>query len=212
MAEPTRPFRFTCPDLGYGVLINSARYITVYAGTGVLADGKNAPAEQNRNTDRNWQAQPYSDAVEVLVPAEGTEVYVFAGQNPMEVMQRYNLYCGGGTLPPKWGLGFTHRMPTLFTDRQILQEVADFESKGYPLSFVGLEPGWQSHAYPNSFVWDSTRYPHPDQFLAQLWPVKIYGLIYGSIPTSRPTPLFSETFCPIRARTRFGQAGCRILT
>ena len=97
----------------------------------------------NRNADRNWNAQPYSDAVDVVVPAAGTEVYIFAGRAPMEVMQRYNLYCGGGTLPPKWGLGFTHRMPTLFTDKQILNEVTDFETKGYPLSFVGLEPGWQ---------------------------------------------------------------------
>lgn len=186
------PVPFYVSSLGYGVLINSARYITVYAGTGVLAEGKNLPPEMNRNSQRNWNAQPYSDVVEMVIPAAGTEVYVFAGHTPMEVVQRYNLYCGGGTLPPKWGLGFTHRTPTLFTDKQILNEVAEFEAKGYPLSFVGLEPGWQSHSYPNSFVWDSTRFPHPDQFLTQLAAKNIRSNLWINPYVSSHSPIFND--------------------
>ena len=186
------PIPFYVSSLGYGVLINSARYITVYAGTGVLADGKNSPPEMNRNSQKDWRAQPYSDAVEMVVPAAGTEVYVFAGRSTMEVVQRYNLYCGGGTLPPKWGLGFTHRMPTLFSDEQILKEVADFEAKGYPLSFVGLEPGWQSYSYPNSFVWDSTRFPRPAQFLDQLARKNIQSNLWINPYISSHSPIFAD--------------------
>jgi alpha-glucosidase (family GH31 glycosyl hydrolase) len=130
--------------------------------------------------------------VEVVIPAAGTEVFVFAGRNAMEVMQRYNLYCGGGTLPPKWGLGFTHRTPTLFTDEQILKEVAEFEAKGYPLSFVGLEPGWQSHSYPNSFVWDSVRFPKPAQFLEQLAKKNIRSNLWINPYVSAHSPIFKE--------------------
>ncbi|KAA9349455.1 glycoside hydrolase family 31 protein [Larkinella humicola] len=184
------PVPFYISNLGYGVLVNSARYITVYAGSGVLAGGKNAPPEMNRNSQKNWNPQPYSDAVEMVIPAAGTEVLVFAGRNAMEVMQRYNLYCGGGTLPPKWGLGFTHRTPTLFTDEQILKEVAEFEAKGYPLSFVGLEPGWQSHSYPNSFVWDSVRFPKPTQFLAQLAKKNIRSNLWINPYVSSHSPIF----------------------
>ena len=137
------PVPFYVSDQGYGVLVNSARYLTVYAGTAVRRNGPDAPPEMNRNTQKDWNSQPYSDAVDVLVPAAGTEVYVFAGKNALEVVQRYNLYCGGGTLPPKWGLGFVHRTPTLFTDAQVEQEMNEFETKGYPLSVIGLEPGWQ---------------------------------------------------------------------
>ena len=186
------PVPFYVSSAGYGVLINTARYITVYAGTAVLAEGKDTPSEMNRNTDKNWQAQPYSDAVNVVVPAAGTEVYVFAGRTPMEVMQRYTLYCGGGTLPPKWGLGFTHRTPTLFTDKQILDEVAEFEAKGYPLSFVGLEPGWQTHAYPNSFVWDSTRFPQPARFLAQLASKNLRANLWINPYVSKYSPIFNK--------------------
>ncbi|GAB3946872.1 glycoside hydrolase family 31 protein [Spirosoma harenae] len=186
------PVPFYVSSLGYGVLVNSARYITVYAGTGVRRDSPEIPPEKDRNTQRDWSAQPYSDAVEVVIPASGTEVYVFAGATTMEVVQRYNLYCGGGTLPPKWGLGFTHRTPTLFTDEKVLQEVAEFEAKGYPLSFVGLEPGWQSHSYPNSFVWDSTRFPQPKAFLDKLAQKNIRANLWINPYVSSHSPIFKR--------------------
>lgn len=162
------PVPFYVTDNGYGVLINTARYLTVYAGTGVRKDSNDPPPEMNRNSQRDWNPQPYSDAVEIAIPASGTEIYVFAGKNMMEVVQRYNLYCGGGILPPKWGLGFTHRTPTLYSDQEVMNEVEQFNAKGYPLSFVGLEPGWQSRSYPNTFVWDSTRFPRPNYFINEL--------------------------------------------
>ncbi|WP_020598787.1 TIM-barrel domain-containing protein [Spirosoma panaciterrae] len=186
------PVPFYVSSLGYGVLINSARYITVYAGTAVRTDSPNRPPEKDRNTQRDWSAQPYSDAVEILVPASGTEIYVFAGKSPMEVVQRYNLHNGGGVLPPKWGLGFTHRTPTLFSDKEILAEVADFEARGYPLSFVGLEPGWQSRSYPNSFVWDSTRFPKPQQFLETLRQKNIRANLWINPYVSSHSPIYKD--------------------
>jgi alpha-glucosidase (family GH31 glycosyl hydrolase) len=186
------PVPFYVSDKGYGILVNSARYITVYAGTAVRKDSKNAPPEMDRNSDKNWSAQPYSDAVEILVPAAGTEIYLFAGKNAMEVVQRYNLYCGGGTLPPKWGLGFTQRTPTLFSDEQVLQEVADFEKNGYPLSFIGLEPGWQTKSYPNSFVWDSKRFPQPKQFLDKLLAKNIRANLWINPYISSHSPIFKD--------------------
>ncbi|RDC63411.1 hypothetical protein [Adhaeribacter pallidiroseus] len=56
-------------------------------------------------------------------------------------MHWYNFFCGAGTLPPKWGLGVTHRTPTLFTDQQVLGKVAAFREQSYSLSFVNREPG-----------------------------------------------------------------------
>jgi len=70
------PVPFYVSSKGYGVFINSARYIDVYAGTGVRKDSKNPPQEKDRNTDKSWSSRPYSDAVEIVVPGAGTEVYV----------------------------------------------------------------------------------------------------------------------------------------
>ncbi len=163
------PVPFYVSSRGYGVLINSARYLTFYVGTGVRTDTKNPPVVYDRNADRkNWQSKPESDNIEVYVPAEGAEVLVFAGPTPMDAVRRYNLYSGGGCLPPKWGLGFTHRTPTLYNDEQIRQEVAEFEKRGFPLDFIGLEPGWHDHAYPCSFEWDKTRFPDPKGLVQEL--------------------------------------------
>jgi alpha-D-xyloside xylohydrolase len=162
------PVPFYISSSGYGVLVNSARYITVYAGTGVRVNSQHPPKVYDRNTDPDWSAQPYSDAVEMLVPAAGTEIYVFAGKNSMEVVQRYNLFNGGGVLPPKWGLGFTHRMPTLSTAEQVKTEAEAFSQHGFPLDFIGLEPGWQTKAYPCTFEWDKSRFPDPAGFVKEM--------------------------------------------
>lgn len=159
------PVPFYISSLGYGVFINSARYLTVYAGSGARKDSPNAPVAKDRNTDKTWTASPYSDAVSILVPAPGAEIYIFAGPTPMDVIRRYNLFCGGGTLPPRWGLGFTQRTQKLYTAEDVEKEADEFERQGYPLDFIGLEPGWQSKAYPCTLEWDEKRYTDPAGFV-----------------------------------------------
>lgn len=162
------PIPFYVSDKGYGVLVNSAEYITVYAGTGIRTDTKHPPVVYDRNTDRQWEAQPVSDAVEILVPAAGTEVYVFAGNSALEAVQRYNLFNGGGVLPPKWGLGFTQRVPTLSTADSVRKEVEAFAQHGFPLDFIGLEPGWQTRSYPCTYEWARGRFPDPAAFTKEM--------------------------------------------
>ena len=113
-------------------------------------------------------ARPLSDAIEASVQDKGLEIYVFCGNSPLEAVQRYNLYCGGGVLPPKWGLGFWHRMHPQSSDEDVLNEIADFEKYNFPLDVIGLEPGWQSFAYPCSFDWDKTRFSNPEKFVGTL--------------------------------------------
>lgn len=162
------PVPFYVSSKGYGVFINSARYINVYAGTGVRKDSKNPPVEKDRNTDKSWSSRPYSDAVEIVVPAAGVEVYVFVGPTALDAVKRFNLFNGGGVLPPRWGLGFTQRVKSLFTADEVQAEADAFKEKGFPLDFIGLEPGWQSKAYPGTFEWDKKRYPEPAKFVKEM--------------------------------------------
>ena len=168
------PIPFYVSSKGYGVFINSARYIDIWVGTGVRVDSKNPPEVRDRNTDPKWSASPYSDNVEVLIPAEGVELYVFGGPSTLDAVSRFNLFQGGGSLPPKWGLGFWHRTPTLFNDAQLLAEVEGFTKHQFPLTVIGLEPGWQSKAYPCTYEWDSTRFPDPKGLISKLKNKGIY--------------------------------------
>jgi len=186
------PVPFYVSDRGYGVFINSARYITVYAGSGVRKDSREAPEERDRNTDKKWTSRPYSDAVEIVVPAKGVEIYVFAGPTPMDAVRRFNLYSGGGCLPPRWGLGFTQRVPTLYTSSQVEHEADLFTEKGFPLDFIGLEPGWQSKAYPCTFEWDSSRYPDPASFVRTMKDKGIRLNLWTNPYISSHSPIYHE--------------------
>ncbi|NND05419.1 MAG: glycoside hydrolase family 31 protein [Saprospiraceae bacterium] len=161
------PVPFYISNRGYGVLINSPRRVKIHVGIGNRKDSQK-PAPIDRTTGTNWSARPLSDAIEASVQGGGMEIFVFIGQTPLEVVQRYNLFHGGGVIPPKWGLGFWHRMHTQSSDKDVLQEIEDFQAHDFPLDVIGLEPGWQSFAYPCSFDWDSTRFPDPKAFVQTL--------------------------------------------
>lgn len=161
------PVPFYISSEGYGVLINSSKRVKVHVGVGNRKDS-NIPEPIDRTTGKNWAARPLSDAVEASVEGGGMEIFVFTGQTTLEVVQRYNLFFGGGVIPPKWGLGFWHRMHTESSDADVLKEIQDFEDNDFPLDVIGLEPGWQSFAYPCSYDWDSTRFPNPENFVQTL--------------------------------------------
>ena len=162
------PVPFYVSSAGYGVLINSAARLSFHVGLGNRKDSK-LPTRYDRTTeDQHWQVRPDSDAVEVGVEGRGFDIYIFAGSEPLEAVRRYNLFCGGGVLPPWWGLGFWHRMPTESSAEDVQKTIDEYRKHDFPLDVIGLEPGWQSHAYPCSFDWDKGRFPRPQEFVQSL--------------------------------------------
>jgi len=190
------PVPFYVSSRGYGVFVNSARYIRVWSGTGVRKDSPNFPEPRDRNTDKGWSARPYSDSVEMLVPAAGVEIYVFGGPKPLDAVRRYNLFTGGGCLPPRWGLGFSHRVPRLYDENQVLAEAREFAERGFPLDVIGLEPGWQSRSYPCTFVWDKKRFPAPSDFVAKMTGMGIRVNLWTNPYVSPESPVY-ETLLPL---------------
>jgi len=109
------PVPFYVTTRGYGVLVDTARYATFYCG--------NKPRKSARRTDTAADSAPdstadvlpaayrrfrFGQASEVLIEipgADGVDVYVFGGPTLRLATQRYNLFAGGGALPPRWGLG-----------------------------------------------------------------------------------------------------------
>lgn len=170
------PVPFYISSKGYGVLFNTARYLTVHSKISNRKDSSHRPAEVDRNPPPSevdaqpgpWQAQPPGDAVECNLQADGLEVLVFSGNSLLEVVQRYNLFSGGGTLPPLWGLGFWHRVHAHHDDAEVRAEVEAFADKECPLDVIGLEPGWMSKSYPCTFEWQEERFPDPAAFTHEL--------------------------------------------
>ncbi len=107
---------------------------------------------------------------EVLVEipeAGGVDVYVFGGPTMRAAVQRYNLFSGGGALPPRWGLGMWYRCDGRFNQQEVLKMGEDLRAHRIPCDVLGLEPGWQSHAYSCTFVW-SDKFPNPGEMVRKL--------------------------------------------
>jgi alpha-D-xyloside xylohydrolase len=107
-------------------------------------------------------------------------------------MRRYNLFNGGGCLPPRWGLGFTQRVATHYSDKDVIEEAKSFREKGFPLDFIGLEPGWQSKAYPCSFEWDPRRFPDPAGFVKQMSEMNIRLNLWSNPYVSPVSPVYHQ--------------------
>jgi len=168
------PVPFYLSSRGYGVFFNTARFLKVYCQVGNRKDSPNnsLPVDRNPMPDEKqpgrWQALPTSDAVEARIQGRGLDVLVFSGSSLLEIVQRYNLYCGGGALPPLWGLGFWHRVPAKFTADQTRAEMDEFRKQKFPLDVIGLEPGWMTKSYPCTFEWNKRRFPDPGAFTQEL--------------------------------------------
>jgi len=186
------PVPFYVSSKGYGILINAARYIDVWVGTAIEKNSKNASTARDRNTDPAWEANPYSDRIEMLIPANGVEILVFGGSTMLDAVSRYNLFNGGGCLPPRWGLGFWHRTPTMYNAQQVMDEVDQFSQHNFPLSVIGLEPGWQSKSYPCTYEWDSSRFAQPADFIARLKQKGIYTNLWLNPYVSKDSELYDK--------------------
>lgn len=164
------PVPFYISSRGYGVLFNTARFLKVHVQCTNRTDSPNNPAPVDRNPPPGekpaapWLAVPTSDAVEAHLSARGLEVVVFAGESPQDAVSRYNLFCGGGAMPPLWGLGFWHRVRADYDAAQSENEVREFGEHKVPLDVLGLEPGWMSRSYPCTFEWQKKRFPDPAGF------------------------------------------------
>ena len=77
-------------------------------------DDKTKPPAIDRNTGKSWAANPRAESIQAAFNGPGADIYLFAGPSPMDVVRRFNLLCGGGALPPMWGLGFLTRTPSLY--------------------------------------------------------------------------------------------------
>ncbi len=171
------PVPFYVTTAGYGVLVDTARYAVFYGGhkqrkgvrnSAAFSQGA-APAGQDL-LPAAYRRYPFNEPTEVMIEipeAEGADVYVFGGPGMRHAVQRYNLFAGGGPLPPRWGLGMWYRVKSDYSQNDVLQLAREFRARRIPCDVIGLEPGWQTHAYSCTYVW-SGKFPDPVGMLKDL--------------------------------------------
>ena len=194
------PVPFYISNKGYGVFFNTARFLKIYNQIGNRKDSPNNPPEVDRNPPPDekqagrWQARPPADAVEAQINGKGLEVILFSGDSMLDVICRYNLYNGGGALPPLWGLGFWHRVHARFSADLTRREVEQFDDRDFPLDVIGLEPGWMTKSYPCTYEWQKKRFPDPEGFAGALMDRGIRLNLWENPYISRHSRLYKEMY------------------
>lgn len=164
-------FPYYVDSKGYAVLFDTARFVEMRIGTNVRKSHalETVKASSDVATATNDVTAVAEDAAAsdtmgdkpflVTIPvAQGVDIYVFAGPSMLNAVQRYNLYSGGGALPPLWGLGVKFRMNSLANQQDVLTLAKHFRDSRLPINVIGLEPGWHSKSYACSFDWNTERF------------------------------------------------------
>lgn len=167
------PQTFYLSTAGYGIVVNTARYTTFMCGTHEpkrqLQTSSNDSKQIATDTQTLYANQESGHRVYIDVPnAKGIEVFVIAGSDIKQVVERYNLLSGGGCLPPLWGLGFKYRVKGDYNSQQVVDLARYFRNNHIPCDVLGLEPGWQTAAYSCSYVWNRNRFANPEAMIDSL--------------------------------------------
>jgi alpha-D-xyloside xylohydrolase len=165
------PMAFYISNKGYGILLNTSRYTTFYCGTteklkSVKNDKTITQSGGNSVQELYGNKATAAGYVTADIPgAKGIEIFVFEGPEMINVMQRYNLFSGGGALPAIWGLGVKYRVKADFKQHQVNKMAAYFRDNHIPCDVLGLEPKWQTASYSCSYVWNHDFFLSPDKMI-----------------------------------------------
>ena len=214
LGDSHAPVPFYVSTAGYGVLIDTTRYATFYCGSAnpVAAAGGHDPCGSipsdtpALDTDTLYAARKAVVAREVVVEvpgAAGVSVFIFAGPSLREAVQRYNLFSGGGVVPPRWALGVWYRGRGDFTQAQTLASARQLRDDRMPCDVFGLEPGWQSQAYSCSHVW-SSRFPEPARLVTDLLEQHFRVNLWTHVFTHPTSPIFQDLLPHSGPYTTFG--------
>lgn len=159
-------------NMGKAYIFDTARNVTFYLGND-KKQYRSTTTKQNIAVDTKTlyeQTQKngnYEITVEIPI-CQGVSVYYIEAKDMLSAVEEYNMFSGGGCLPAKWGLGVYYRCYARYDQDQIVKMAEYFREKDIPCDVIGLEPGWQSHAYACSHKWDTERFPDSDKMLQRL--------------------------------------------
>lgn len=172
--EGHAPVPFYVSSAGYGLFVNTFRYTTFLMGTNSERGKSSGMTAENEKHEEFSEAAIYAlkrareeRKVIIDIPSvEGVEIYLFEG-NFMEAVQRYNLFSGGGCVPPMWGLGMWYRAYGGGDEKEVKRLAEQFRTENIPMDVLGLEPGWHSHSYSCTYKW-SNLFPHHDEMIEEM--------------------------------------------
>lgn len=189
------PVPFYLSTAGYCILIDTARYVTLSMGNcKIRGSRQDREGFESAGTEYgHWWVKAGSGNLFIDIPAaRGVELYVFCGEDMKDALARYNLFSGGGVLPPIWGLGVMYRA-YMHGDRERIYTLAkELRKSEMPCDIFGLEPGWQTHFYSCTYQWDEERFPDHQKMLTDLADMGFKVNLWEHAYVNPQSPVFED--------------------
>jgi len=190
------PVPFFVTTKGYGILVDTLRQVEFYCGDAHAKPTQSiSPQSVALNTPEQTNQRGLDQPGRVLIEvprAAGVDVYLFAGPSILQAVQRYNVFSGGGVSPPEWGLGFWYRAEMHSDHTAVLALAREFRERNIPCDVLGLEPGWQTHAYSCTFAWNTSRFPDAAAFLRDAAALQYKVNLWEHAFTHPSSPVFER--------------------
>lgn len=168
------PVPFYVSNRGYGVYVDTARYLSIYFASHDSNEGRAAKNQRQGTADSTeelygsfWTGGQRRVLIDIPA-AQGVDIYIFGGPAMLDAVKRYNLFSGGGALPPLWGLGMWYRGYAKANAADVLRQAEMIREEKLPCDVFGLEPGWQTRAYSCSYAWNTDNFPSPQGLIDTL--------------------------------------------
>lgn len=162
--ESHAPVPFFVTTAGWGLFVDSARDVSFFCGqTRKKATSRNIVNSHTNTPEDTFAAYRNelmngSGTMHIEIPcAQGVDLYIFAGADMLDAVQKFNMFCGGGAMLPEWSLGAWYRMYSASTAEDWVRFAEGFRKDKLDISVLGLEPGWQTHAYSCTFTFDDSK-------------------------------------------------------
>ncbi|MBE6542250.1 MAG: glycoside hydrolase family 31 protein [Ruminococcaceae bacterium] len=78
------------------------------------------------------------------------DLFIFTGENYVEILKHYHMLTGQPMLLPKYAYGLTYIAPIFSDQMEVLADIERFRREHIPLDHVSLEPGWMKEFYDYS--------------------------------------------------------------
>lgn len=174
--EGHAPVPFFVSTAGYGVYVDTYRYATFLMGTNSKkGEGKKCVKEVKEHVEFAESAlyalkksEEERNIIIDIPAAKGVDLYFFAGPDLKTAVARYNLFSGGGAMPPMWGLGTWYRAYGGANQNDVAGLANRLREDGLPIDVFGIEPGWHTHSYSCSYKWADRLFPAPYEMIDTL--------------------------------------------
>ncbi len=106
--------------------------------------------------------------VQIQLKEQVVDFFLLVGEEPRQLVAEYARLTGKPALPARWGLGFWYRTKSGWAEDEVKAKLLKYRELGYPCDVLGLEPSWQTHTYPCTYVWNRNDFPDPAEFIGWL--------------------------------------------